>query len=116
MSGTDKLAARSQTGSALPLPVLVVLRGVGQVFFQENALTGALFVLGLALSSPLMAAGAVVGSAIGSAVAWGLKYDKSELHGGIYGFNSTLVGIAAFFFFPPGAVDKSAAGMSRDSW
>jgi len=100
MSGAKKVAA--QPPSSIPLPVLVVLRGVGQVFFQENALTGALFIVGLALSSPLMAAGAVVGSAIGTAVAWGLKYDKAETQGGIYGFNSTLVGIASFFFFPPG--------------
>lgn len=90
--------------NALPEPALVVFRGIGQVFFQENALTGALFALGIALSSPLMAVGAVVGSAIGTAVAWKLKYDPAELRGGIYGFNATLVGIAAFFFFPPGVL------------
>lgn len=102
MSRTEAVAAAPHAGLVVPLPALVVLRGVGQVFFQENALTGALFVLGIAMSSPLMAFGAVVGSAIGSAVAWKLKYDKGEILGGIYGFNSTLVGIASFFFFPPG--------------
>jgi len=76
---------------------------VGQVFFQENALTGACFVLGIALSSPLMALGAVVGSTLGTATAWVLKFDKAELSAGIYGFNSTLVGIAMLFFFRPGA-------------
>ena len=80
-----------------------VFRGIGQVFFQENALTGACFVLGIALSSPLMAVGAVVGSAIGTATARVLKFDESEVSAGIYGFNSTLVGIATFFFFQPGA-------------
>jgi len=87
----------------VPDPVLWTFRGIGQVFFQENALTGALFALGIALSSPLMALGAVVGAAIGTATAWILKFDKSEIHAGIYGFNATLVGIATFFFFQPGA-------------
>ena len=41
----------------VPAPIRSVLRGVGQVFFQENALTGACFVVGIALSSPLMAGG-----------------------------------------------------------
>jgi urea transporter len=88
----------------IPTPILVLFRGIGQVFFQENALTGACFVLGIALSSPLMAVGAVVGSAIGSALARALKFDESEVLAGIYGFNATLVGIATFFFFRPGAV------------
>jgi urea transporter len=87
----------------IPPPVLWVFRGIGQVFFQENALTGALFALGIAVSSPLMALGAVVGAVIGTATAWILKFDKSEIHAGLYGFNATLVGIATLFFFRPGA-------------
>jgi urea transporter len=94
----------SRFAGALPVPVLAVFRGVGQVFFQENALTGALFVLGIALSSPLMALGAVVGSTIGLITARVLKFDEAEVLAGIYGFNSTLVGIATFFFFRPGVV------------
>jgi len=93
----------SLSDGVIPEPLRSGLRGVGQVFFQENALTGACFVLGIALSSPLMAAGAVVGAAIGTATAWALKFDKAELSAGIYGFNSTLVGIATLFFFRPGA-------------
>ena len=44
---------RAKLGSDIPDPVLHVFRGIGQVFFQENALTGACFVLGIAFSSPL---------------------------------------------------------------
>ena len=61
--------AGSPSLSSIPEPVLVVLRGIGQVFFQENALTGALFVAGIAMSSPIMALGAVLGAAIGSVTA-----------------------------------------------
>ena len=88
----------------VPVAVRVVLRSLGQVFFQENALTGALFALGIAASSPLMALGAIVGSAIGSATAWVLKFDGSVLKAGIYGINPAVVGIATLFFFQPGVL------------
>jgi len=92
--------------SDAPVPELLrsVLRGVGQVFFQENALTGACFLVGIALSSPLMALGGAVGVIIGTAAARLLKFDESEVTAGIYGFNSTLVGIATMFFFRPGVM------------
>jgi urea transporter len=93
-----------QFNESVPLPLLIVLRGIGQVFFQENAVSGLLFLVGIALSAPLMAIGALVGSAIGSGVAWVMKWDRGELEGGIFGFNATLVGIASFFFFQPGLV------------
>jgi urea transporter len=92
----------SLSDDAIPPPLRAVFRGIGQVFFQENALTGICFALGLAVSSLLMAIGGLVGSAIGTATAWLLKFDKSELSAGIYGFNSALVGIATLFFFRPG--------------
>jgi urea transporter len=95
---------RPLSDSFVPDPIRSVLRGLGQVFFQENALTGACFAVGIALGSPLMAVGAVVGAAIGTATGWALKFDKAEITAGLYGFNSALVGIAALFFFRAGAV------------
>lgn len=93
----------SLSDSAVPAPIRTVLRGIGQVFFQENAFSGACFALGIALSSPLMALGLVVGAAIGWATALALKFDRDETLAGIYGFNSALVGIATLFFFQPSA-------------
>ncbi|WP_152050258.1 urea transporter [Tautonia marina] len=95
------LSARSQSTEAIPAPVLAVFRGIGQVFFQENALTGLCFVLGIALSSPVMAAGAVAGAVIGLGTARLLSFDAEEAAAGIFGFNAALVGIATFFFFQP---------------
>lgn len=89
-------------GREIPEPVLIVLRGVGQVFFQENALTGLLFVIGIAISSPIMAAGAIIGSIVGTYTAKALKFDDGQIKAGIYGFNACLVGIAMLFFFRPG--------------
>lgn len=107
-SGIDTMNQRlASAESAIPEPLRAVLRGVGQVFFQENALTGACFLLGIAASSPLMALGGLVGSAIGYATARAAKFDPGEVAGGIYGFNSALVGMATFFFFKPGAASCS---------
>ena len=96
----------SISDAPVPEPVRSVLRGVGQVFFQENALTGVCFLVGIALSSPLMALGGAVGAIIGTAMARLLKFDESEVTAGIYGFNSTLVGIATLFFFRPGVMSS----------
>lgn len=84
--------------------VPIVFRGIGQVFFQENALTGVLFLIGIAISSPVMAAGALAGAIIGPLVARALKFNAGEISAGIFGFNSTLVGIATLFFFRPNAM------------
>lgn len=109
MSATQSTPAAVAAGAdPVPLPVLVVFRGIGQIWFQENALTGALFVLGIAICFPIQAAGIVIGSAIGCALAYGLKYDRGEVLAGIYGFNPALVGIATFFFFK---LDATSIGL-----
>jgi urea transporter len=107
-SGLEAMSHRlASAESAVPEPLRAVLRGIGQVFFQENALTGACFVLGIAASSPLMALGALIGSALGYATARLAKFDAGEVAAGIYGFNATLVGIATFFFFQLGVTSAA---------
>jgi urea transporter len=46
----------------------------------------------------------LIGAVIGPALALILKYDRKEMEEGIYGFNSTLVGIALLFYLDPGQV------------
>ncbi|MFO0891296.1 MAG: urea transporter [Isosphaeraceae bacterium] len=95
---------RSLLGRDIPAPVLEVFRGIGQIFFQEHALSGMLILLGVAAGSPLVALGGLLGAAIGWGVARLLVFDRSEIEAGIYGFNASLVGMATFFFFRPGPV------------
>jgi urea transporter len=72
--------------------------------FQDHALSGLLFLLGIAIASPLMGAGGLAGAVIGTVTARLLKLDATEIRNGIYGFNATLVGVAVFFFLKPTAL------------
>jgi len=69
--------------------------------FQNSAVTGLFFLLGIAVASPVTAAGALIGSVIGTLTALALRLDREEIEEGIYGFNSSLVGIALLFRFQP---------------
>lgn len=82
----------------------VVLRGMGQVMLQDNAYTGALFVIGIAWNWWLFALAAVVGCAISSATAALLGMDRAKVRAGLYGFNGALVGIALLYFLAPDAL------------
>jgi len=78
---------------------LVCLKGASQVFFMENAITGALFFLAIAYSSFTSgnwatAIGAVLGVIVGTGTARTLKADPQSYASGLFGFNGILVGIA----------------------
>lgn len=80
-----------------------VFNGVGQVFFQQNVVTGAVFTLGLFISSMRAGVAALAGSLIAVLVAWGLGAAETTIHAGVSGFNSVLVAIAlGSVFFAPG--------------
>lgn len=83
-----------RSGADFLYPVQVALRGVGQIMFQGNAWTGLFFLAGISLASPAMLAGAVLGAVIGPAFAYLAGYDRRDIDQGLYGFNSTLVGLA----------------------
>lgn len=98
-SGPGLTAALGAAESKVPEPARSVLRGVGQVFFQENALSGACFVLGIAAGSPALALATLTGAVLGTATARLARFDAGETAAGLYGFNATLVGLASLFFF-----------------
>lgn len=87
----------------------IFMRGIGQVMFQDNALTGLLFLIGIAAAgfeeswgfAILMAGGGLAGTVLGTITAKLLRYDEKQIRDGIYGFNGTLVGVAMFFFYQP---------------
>lgn len=77
----------------------IVLRGISQIFLLNNAITGILFLAGAFYNSWLIGIGAVIGVLTGTVTALFLKYNKSDIAQGLYGYNSALVGLAIIYFF-----------------
>lgn len=81
-----------------------LLRGVGQVMFMENAMTGALFLVGIMTGTYLcgtsiVAWGAITGlfsATIGGKL---LCLEKTDEEKGLWGFNGILIGCALPTFF-----------------
>jgi urea transporter len=76
-----------------------ILRGIGQIIFQNNIYSGLLFLIGIGYSAPLLCAGALLGTIISTGTAQTLNYSKEDIQNGLYGFNGALVGIAIWYFF-----------------
>ena len=81
-----------------------LLRGMGQIMLQDNALTGLLFLLGILVSSWQMFFAALLGLAAVTATAWLLRYERKDIEHGLYGFNAALVGVGLLFFYQPGVL------------
>lgn len=77
----------------------ILLRGVGQVIFLENTLSGALLLVGLCCTSLGMGLCALLGTAISTLTALACRLPAPDIRRGLYGFNGTLVGIAVAVFF-----------------
>lgn len=75
------------------------LKGIGQVMFQANALTGLFFLAGIfygayAAHTPTVAWGAVVGAFISTLTGYVLRYPAQKGVEGLWGFNGVLIGCA----------------------
>lgn len=81
---------------------LITGRGIGQVMFQNNALSGWLMLVGIACNSWVLALLALAGCWIGTLTAFGSGYSREDILDGLYGFNGTLVGIAIGVFMEIG--------------
>lgn len=83
------------------------LRSVGQVMFQNNPLTGLLFLAAITWGSyeagvPQVAIAGTLAVIAANLMAQSLRVDKASLHAGLYGFNGILVGLALATFLAPG--------------
>ncbi|HET7060561.1 MAG TPA: urea transporter [Nitrosospira sp.] len=84
--------------AALPRPLRTVLRGVGQVFFCGNAVTGLIFLIALYIGGLSAGLAATVGVISSTATAYVLGFSDDDIDAGLYGFNGTLVGPCLFLF------------------
>lgn len=79
--------------------IKVLLRGAGQVMFQNNAWTGFFFILGITIGSamanlPQVAIGAVLGLIISTITGYIMNLPHEDGESGLWGFNGILVGCA----------------------
>ena len=80
----------------------IILKGLCQIMLQENPVTGFLFLIGIFYGSVIMGTVALLATVCGTATAIFLKYDKSEIDNGLYGYSAALVGVAITLFIKYG--------------
>ncbi|SEP70453.1 urea transporter [Nitrosomonas ureae] len=83
---------------AIPKPLRVIFRGVGQVFFCCNAVTGLIFLIALYVGGITAGLAATVGVISSTVAAYLLGFSDDDIDAGLYGFNGTLVGPCLFLF------------------
>jgi len=78
-----------------------ITKGVGEVMFQDNVITGIIFIIAILVNSRISAIFAVLGSVLGLLTALAMGSPELPVHLGLYGFNSVLCGIAmgGVFFY-----------------
>lgn len=77
--------------------VVLFLNGFGQIMFQQSALTGIFFFIGICTNSWFMASGGILGALSGVITARFLAFKSDDILQGVYGFNGALVGVALIF-------------------
>lgn len=75
-----------------------VLRGVGQVVFQSNWLTGIFILVAIGVNSIPYLVAAILGTLVSTGAALLFKVDRGLIDGGLLGFNGCLAGIGINFY------------------
>ncbi len=84
--------------------VNAILRGIGQVIFVNNPVSGLLILLALLFQSPWVGGMGLLGGIASTLTAMWLKLDREAIRNGIFGYNGILVGAALATF---GAINAS---------
>lgn len=74
------------------------LRGIGQVIFVNNPVSGLLILVALFIQSPWVAIMGLVGVVASTLTAVWMKLDRDSIRNGIFGYNGILVGAALATF------------------
>ena len=88
-----------------------ILRGISQIFFIDNPVTGAVILIALACADPRLALLTALGSATQTVGAWALRYQDQADHG-LMGYNGALVGASTALYvgFTPTSVALTVVG------
>lgn len=71
-----------------------MLRGIGQVVFQNNPLTGAVILTGIFYNSWIYGVACLLGTVTSTLTAVGFRADRGMIKDGLFGFNGALTAIA----------------------
>ncbi|XP_062898937.1 urea transporter 2 isoform X1 [Mobula hypostoma] len=74
------------------------LRGIAQVMFVNNSLSGIIILAALILHNPWWALNSIVGTVFSTLAAVLLSQNRSAVEAGLYGYNGNLVGILMAVF------------------
>lgn len=77
----------------------ILAKNISQVYLVENIVTGVLFVVAIAVSSPRSAAFAVLGSVVSLIVAIAFGAKAGAIGAGLYGFSAVLTAMAVGVVF-----------------
>lgn len=92
------------------------LTSVAQVCLQDSPVTGAFFLLAIALYSPVYAvlalAGAVVANTYAQSKVVSGTLKEADIQNGLYGFNGTLIGISVAAFLPVNGLSLLFMGLA----
>ena len=76
-----------------------VFAGIGQIMLCNNIITGILFTVGIFIGNLWCGIAALLAASVGTATAYLLKFSKTEIEAGLYGFSAALTGVVLIFLF-----------------
>ena len=77
------------------------LRGVGQVCFMNNPVTGLAILVAMFVAEPWLGFAGVVGVVVSTLSAVAIGMDRGAIRAGLFGFNGVLVGAGLSLFMQP---------------
>lgn len=78
-----------------------VLRGIGQVVFQNNPISGAVILAAIYYNSWIYGTACLAGTMISTATALLFKADRGLIKDGLFGFNGALIAVALVAYTSP---------------
>ena len=103
LSINGTMPAWAERAQANPLLDFVdsCLRGIGQVCFMNNPVTGLLILVAMFIGEPWLGFAGALGLAVSTATALFLGMDRGAIRAGLFGFNGILVGAGLSLFLQP---------------
>lgn len=93
LTGWTEPVSVESPGSEAVEPLTAILRGYGQVLFQESVVTGLIFVAAIAARNWVEGLYATLGTALGLLCALALDLPSDAANLGLFGYNGVLCGI-----------------------